>query len=193
MQSDLPERTRSALANRAWSPGDRSGCNGGRCLGRDRTSDAPVDPLRCHHDRLGLPWWPWRVAQLPWCDDCSKFWNAPELGGNGECPSCGRTLAARSARPGRKAPSTSASAPASSAVTATAAGSRAVQASPAAPGEPTGATSALATTTEADAPIGTRVARAKGAPWHFKLMVIGVTVYMIYRIYWLIEWLPKHV
>jgi hypothetical protein len=35
--------------------------------------------------------------------------------------------------------------------------------------------------------------RAKGAPWHFKLMVLGVTVYMIYRIYWLIEWLPKHI
>jgi hypothetical protein len=37
------------------------------------------------------------------------------------------------------------------------------------------------------------VVREKGAPWHFKLLVIGVTVYMIYRIYWLIEWLPKHV
>jgi hypothetical protein len=47
--------------------------------------------------------------------------------------------------------------------------------------------------TAGDAGSGTRVARAKGAPWHFKLMVIGVTVYMIYRIYWLIEWLPKHV
>jgi hypothetical protein len=35
--------------------------------------------------------------------------------------------------------------------------------------------------------------RAKGAPWHFKLMVVGVTVYMIYRIYWFIEWLPKHI
>ncbi|HMK98443.1 MAG TPA: hypothetical protein VK425_12905 [Acidimicrobiales bacterium] len=34
--------------------------------------------------------------------------------------------------------------------------------------------------------------RAKGAPWHFKLLVVGVTVYMIYRIYWLIEWFPKH-
>lgn len=34
--------------------------------------------------------------------------------------------------------------------------------------------------------------QAKGAPWHFKLLVVGVTVYMIYRIYWLIEWLPKH-
>jgi hypothetical protein len=36
--------------------------------------------------------------------------------------------------------------------------------------------------------------RAKdGAPWHFKLLVVGVTVYMVYRIYWLVEWLPKHI
>jgi hypothetical protein len=35
--------------------------------------------------------------------------------------------------------------------------------------------------------------KAKGAPWHFKVLVVGVTVYMVYRIYWLIEWLPKHV
>ena len=36
------------------------------------------------------------------------------------------------------------------------------------------------------------LARAKGAPWHFKLLLVGVTVYMVYRVYWLIEWLPKH-
>lgn len=36
-------------------------------------------------------------------------------------------------------------------------------------------------------------ARVKGAPWHFKLLLAGVTFYMIYRIYWLIEWLPKHI
>ena len=39
----------------------------------------------------------------------------------------------------------------------------------------------------------TSLTRAKGAPWHFKLMVLGVTVYMVYRIYWFIEWLPKHI
>jgi hypothetical protein len=39
----------------------------------------------------------------------------------------------------------------------------------------------------------TSLTRAKGAPWHFKLMVLGVTGYMIYRIYWFIEWLPKHI
>jgi len=34
--------------------------------------------------------------------------------------------------------------------------------------------------------------KTKGAPWHFKVLVVGVTVYMVYRIYWLFEWLPKH-
>jgi hypothetical protein len=36
-------------------------------------------------------------------------------------------------------------------------------------------------------------AKAKGAPWHFKLLVVGVAGYMVYRVIWLIEWLPKHV
>lgn len=34
---------------------------------------------------------------------------------------------------------------------------------------------------------------AKRAPWHFKLLVVGVAGYMVYRIIWFIEWLPKHV
>ena len=90
------------------------------------------------------------MARLPWCDDCSKFWNPPQLVGTGECPTCGRAL--------------SAAAPSEPAV---------------APALPTGAAPADE--------------KAKGAPWPFKLLVVGVTVYMVYRIYWLIEWLPKHV
>ena len=38
-----------------------------------------------------------------------------------------------------------------------------------------------------------RPLKAKGAPWHFKLLLVGVTVYMVYRIYWFVEWLPKHI
>ncbi len=34
---------------------------------------------------------------------------------------------------------------------------------------------------------------SKGVPWHFKLLLLAVTIYMIYRIYWLAEWLPKHI
>ena len=65
---------------------------------------------------------------MPWCDDCSKFWNPPSMGANGECPGCGRVLA-----------------------------------------PPT-----------------------KGVPWHFKLLLIGLCGYLVYRIYWLAEWIPKH-
>jgi hypothetical protein len=41
---------------------------------------------------------------------------------------------------------------------------------------------------------GTVIAEpSKDVPWHFKVLLVGVVVYMIYRIYWLAEWLPKHV
>ena len=30
-------------------------------------------------------------------------------------------------------------------------------------------------------------------PWHFKLMLVAFAGYMVYRIYWLVEWLPKHI
>ena len=33
----------------------------------------------------------------------------------------------------------------------------------------------------------------KGVPWHFKLMLVALAGYMVYRIYWLAEWLPKHI
>ena len=65
---------------------------------------------------------------MPWCDDCSKFWNQESMGANGECPSCGKVV----------------------------------------------------------------VAPRKGIPWHFKLMLLAFVVYMVYRIYWLAEWLPHH-
>ena len=87
---------------------------------------------------------------LPWCDECSKFWNPPDMAAAGKCPSCGRVLEGTGSS-GDEGPIRAAS---------------------------DGAT---------------RLTRAKGAPWHFKLMVVGVTVYMVYRIYWLIEWIPKHI
>ena len=66
---------------------------------------------------------------MPWCEDCSKFYNPPSLGDGGSCPSCGKVLT---------------------------------------------------------------IAR-RAVPWHFKLMLVALAIYMVYRIYWLIEWLPKHV
>lgn len=31
---------------------------------------------------------------MPWCDDCAKFWNPSSMGTAGECPTCGRVIAA---------------------------------------------------------------------------------------------------
>jgi hypothetical protein len=66
---------------------------------------------------------------MPWCDDCSKFWNAESVAEGGACPTCGRVI---------------------------------------------------------ETP-------HRSVPWHFKLMLAAFAVYMVYRIYWLAEWLPKHI
>jgi DNA-directed RNA polymerase subunit RPC12/RpoP len=66
---------------------------------------------------------------VPWCDDCSKFWNADKVAAGGQCPTCGRVIVR---------------------------------------------------------------ARPK-APWHFKLLLVAFAGYLVYRLYWFIEWLPKHV
>jgi hypothetical protein len=131
---------------------------------------------------------------LPWCDDCSKFWNPPELGAGQSCPRCGRPLgASTAATPGKPGAGTG-----RRAVRPGAAGGRPQVAGASAPGAlddrgtmeheaaATGEGEAAAT------PVPVAGAKPKGAPWHFKLLVVGVTVYMVYRIYWLIEWLPKH-
>jgi hypothetical protein len=36
-------------------------------------------------------------------------------------------------------------------------------------------------------------AAGRKVPWHFKILMVGFAGYMVYRIYWLIEWLPKHI
>lgn len=104
---------------------------------------------------------------MPWCDDCSKFWNPPQLSTGATCPTCGRPLLEGA----RKAAVPEAGDP--EAETVEALGPAAAATGPSAQKAPPG--------------------QANGAPWHFKLLVVGVTVYMVYRIYWLIEWLPKHV
>ena len=146
---------------------------------------------------------------MPWCDGCSKFWNPPEMGRGGKCPTCGSVLAApgdrdRGARvtsPLRGGLATSAPPreslslrPATPRRSRDASQAVALPGGPVAPsssGSPPGAGGAP-NPAGASNPAGA-AAKAKGAPWHFKLLVVGVTVYMIYRIYWLIEWLPKHI
>ena len=30
---------------------------------------------------------------MPWCEECSRFWNPPSMNRDGSCPSCGRVIA----------------------------------------------------------------------------------------------------
>ena len=32
---------------------------------------------------------------MPWCDDCGRFYNPTSMGQGGECPTCGRIIAAQ--------------------------------------------------------------------------------------------------
>lgn len=32
-----------------------------------------------------------------------------------------------------------------------------------------------------------------GLPWHFKVILFGLSGYLVYRVYWLAIWLPKHI
>ena len=66
---------------------------------------------------------------MPWCEDCSKFWDQTSMAEHGQCPTCGTVI----------------------------------------------------------------VKPERSVPWHFKLLLIGVAIYMVYRIYWLANWLPKHI
>jgi DNA-directed RNA polymerase subunit RPC12/RpoP len=31
------------------------------------------------------------------------------------------------------------------------------------------------------------------APWHFKLLLVALAVYLVYRAYWFATWLPHHI
>ena len=64
---------------------------------------------------------------MPWCEDCSKFWNPTSLQRDGACPTCGKQI-----------------------------------------GKP-----------------------AK-TPWHFKLLMAGVALYLGFRAYQGVEWVIEH-
>ena len=80
---------------------------------------------------------------MPWCDDCSKFWNPNSLTPEGSCPTCGRSLA-------------------------------------------------VATATEQD-PRKVDLRQLAGeqgrAPWHFKLLVVALVLYLGWRGWQGVDWL----
>jgi hypothetical protein len=79
---------------------------------------------------------------MPWCDDCSKFWNPNSMPADGRCPTCGRSLVA---------PETSA-----------------------------------ATTPSVNLK---ELAGEEKMPWHFKLLVVALVLYLGWRAFQGVEWL----
>ena len=81
---------------------------------------------------------------MPWCDDCSKFWNPNSMPADGTCPTCGRLAA-------------------SSAPAASAADPRKVDLK--------------------------ELAGEDKMPWHFKLFVVAIVLYLGWRAFQGVEWL----
>ena len=134
------------------------------------------------------------MPAVPWCDDCSRFWNPHELAGGSRCPSCDQVLGSETGTVvgnGAGGPSAGGGGPRAASDGSRGRSAPAVGASsPSAPAA--GAGTAIASGIGPEPEAGA-VATAKRAPWHFKLLVVGVAGYMVYRVIWFIEWLPKHV
>jgi hypothetical protein len=82
---------------------------------------------------------------MPWCDDCSKFWNPNSMPVDGTCPTCGRVLVA-----------------------------------PPAAATPDGTAHKVNLK---------ELAGEEKMPWHFKLLVVAIVLYLGWRAFQGVEWL----
>ena len=85
---------------------------------------------------------------MPWCEDCSKYWNPSSMNVDGTCPRCGRKLAEPEAQ------------------------------APLSPPLPEGATPFDAKSIDVKKLAG----KEGGVPWHFKLLVAALVVYLGWRV-----------
>ena len=83
---------------------------------------------------------------MPWCDDCSKFWNPSSVGADGKCPTCGRQL-------------------------------------------PAATTSGVAAAADPHKVDLKELAGEEKMPWHFKLLVVALVLYLGWRAFQGVEWL----
>ena len=83
---------------------------------------------------------------MPWCDDCSKFWNPSSVSADGKCPTCGRPL----------------------------------------PAAPASGVTAAADPRKVDLK---ELAGEEKMPWHFKLLVVALVLYLGWRAFQGVEWL----
>lgn len=100
---------------------------------------------------------------MPWCDDCDRYLAPNAMGDDGTCPTCGRRLVSarevRRARAGRGA----------------SADARAVREARAA--RQTAATGA-----------GPGDGGDPGTPWHFKVLLVALILYLAWRLVQGIGW-----
>ena len=89
---------------------------------------------------------------MPFCEDCAKYWTPSGMNEDGSCPTCGRVL---------EAPKFASTVPESRRVTADNLDLR-----------------ALARGAGQDAEADSDVK----APWHFKLLVVALCVYLSWRV-----------
>ena len=97
---------------------------------------------------------------MPWCETCAKFWNPSSMRADGTCPTCGRSLASAAAS------------------------------APAGPAEVDGAEAGPGAGADPVPGVGQRLTGADlremagedaKAPWHFKLMVVALAIYLGWR------------
>jgi hypothetical protein len=96
---------------------------------------------------------------MPWCDDCAKFWNPASMPEDGTCPTCHRVLVDARERRAHT---------------------------------PNAAQGAVARDSVAEHPYDIDVKALAGeagkAPWHFKLLVVAIVAYLLWRVVQLVGW-----
>ena len=99
---------------------------------------------------------------MPYCDPCARHWTPTSMRPDGSCPTCGQVLELRTRR-----------------------------ASPAT----TPATSPAAAPVDApvDAPVEDQDDEAApSAPWHFKVLLVGLAIYLAWRGIQGVGWIATH-
>ncbi len=96
---------------------------------------------------------------MPWCEDCAKFWNPTSMRADGTCPTCGRVL------PVAEGP-----------------GAAQAEVAGEGPGDVEGGSPSKPEKLDLKKLAGDN---AK-APWHFKLLMVLLAVYLTWRLVQLI-------
>ena len=97
---------------------------------------------------------------MPWCEHCAKFWTPSSMKADGSCPTCGRVLPrAAAAAPGEVEPGEA----------------------DAAEGEPGPALRAK------DVNLREMAGKEARAPWHFKVLMVLLAIYLGWRLVQLIQ------